>query len=138
MEVQGQLLAYPPMDPACRAASYHREPDAFPPPNLLRAAWRSWLDEPSTPSPGRDGGPLRSPLDAESLAGLAPVLLAVGERDPVRDDVATYASRLRNDGVHVGYRVLPGIEHGDVLRPASSVMIALAMALTNLYEKELQ
>jgi acetyl esterase/lipase len=34
-----QVLAYPPLDPLCRASSYHRDRDAFPKAAVLAAAW---------------------------------------------------------------------------------------------------
>jgi len=104
-----QVLAYPPLDPACAAPSY-RSGD-FPDPRILRAAW----DE----HRGR-GGTARAlgttlystPLEAPTLAGLAPALLAVGEYDPVVDDVRDYARRLREAGNYVELHELPLLRHG--------------------------
>lgn len=37
-----QVLAYPPLDPGCAAASYHRFPDLFPTASYLMAAWQDY------------------------------------------------------------------------------------------------
>ncbi|RCS82603.1 alpha/beta hydrolase [Brachybacterium alimentarium] len=122
--VPSQLLAYPPLDPACARPSYTADPTAFPSAAELRAAWQRWLG--SAPDPRFPP----TPLAASSLAGLAPVALVVGEHDPVRDDVTTYADRLRADGVPVGHTVVPGVGHAELLRSGSDVPAAVAAALS--------
>lgn len=134
--LHSQLLAYPPIDPECRAASYHGEHTAFPPPERLRAAWRSWNGSSQAAAQAADGTRLLvSPRDADSLVGVCHAVLVVGDRDPVRDDVADYADRLRNAGVRVDHRVLPGVEHGDVLRLSSTVVGELAAAIPDFPQK---
>lgn len=125
--VPAQVLAYPPLDPDCAGASYRESPGAFPDRAELRRAWHLWL---GTKAHHRWLRP--SPLDAPSLAGLAPVFLAVGDHDPVRDDVTAYAQRLRCDSVPVTLAVLPGTGHGDLLTPRGRILPALAAALTDL------
>jgi acetyl esterase len=104
----GQVLAYPPMDPQCRAASYG--PNVFPTREGLMASWRAYLGA------GLTAG-YSTPFQAEDLSGTAPAWLVVGENDPVRDDVAEYAMRLLADGVAVRLEVLPGVAHGAILAP---------------------
>lgn len=125
--VPGQLLAYPPLDPACSRASYHARPEAFPSRRDLRAAWRLWLgalDERTTT------GIHVSPLDATGLAGMAPVHLAVGSLDPVLDDAVEYARRLSSHRVQVTLDVLPGVGHADILQSPSPVLESLVAALS--------
>lgn len=122
--VPPQLLAYPPLDPACARPSYTADPTAFPSAAELRAAWQRWLG--SAPDPRFPP----TPLAASSLAGLAPVALVVGEHDPVRGDVTTYADRLRADGVPMGHTVVPGAGHAELLRSGSDVPAAVAAALS--------
>ncbi len=122
-----QVLAYPPLDPDCAGASYRDSPGAFPDRGELRRAWHLWL---GTRARHRSLRP--SPLDAPSLTGLAPAFLAVGDHDPVRDDVTAYAEWLRSDAVHVTLTVIPGTGHGDLLTPRGRVLPALAAALTDL------
>ncbi|PCC39003.1 hypothetical protein CIK66_11735 [Brachybacterium alimentarium] len=129
--VPAQVLAYPPLDPRCARPSYRTESGAFPNRAGLRAAWRLWLD--STPEPTI----LPTPLEAPSLAGLAPVSLVVGGDDPVRDDVIAYATRLHADGIPTTLEVLPGVGHADVLSPRSRVLSAVAAALSESFLSEL-
>ncbi len=123
--VPAQLLAYPPLDPSCVRPSYTAAPGAFPSAADLRAAWQSWLGS-GTPDPAFPP----TPLQASSLAGLAPVTLVVGGDDPVRDDVTAYAERLRADGVPVTRTMVAGAGHAELLRSDSGVLAALAAALT--------
>ena len=77
--LEAQILAYPPIDPDCRAGSYHSDPGSFPPPGLLRTAWRSWHGAPQAPAVATDGTRLLlTPREADSLAGVAPAVLVVG------------------------------------------------------------
>ncbi|MEU9236327.1 alpha/beta hydrolase [Streptomyces subrutilus] len=112
-----QVLAYPPLDPGCTAASYHRFPDMFPTASYLVSAWRSYQ------APGRpraaDGTRLYStPFEAADLRGLAPAVLATGDLDPVGDDVHRYARLLRAAGVEVALREFRQTGHGAFLQPA--------------------
>lgn len=122
--VPPQLLAYPPLDPACARPAYTTDPGAFPNAAELRAAWQFWLGR--TPDPSF----LPTPLVASHLAGLAPVALVVGEHDPVGDDVTAYADRLRADGVPVRHIVIAGAGHAELLRPDSRLSVAVAAALS--------
>ncbi|MBA8955202.1 alpha/beta hydrolase fold domain-containing protein [Actinomadura namibiensis] len=110
VRLAAQVLAYPPIDPACRAASYRREPAAFPTPAVLRAAWADHR------GPGGWPGRLYStPLEAADLRGAPPAAIAVGDADPVADDTRAHADRLRRDGVAVRLAELPGLGHGAFL-----------------------
>jgi acetyl esterase/lipase len=53
-----------------------------------------------------------SPLQAESLAGLAPALIAVAGFDPLRDEGENYASALRAAGTPVDLRCMRSLTHG--------------------------
>jgi acetyl esterase len=55
--------------------------------------------------------PRVSPLRAASLAGLPPACIHTAEFDPVRDEGAAYAERLRQAGVSVSYRCHSGMIH---------------------------
>ena len=113
-----QVLAHPPLDPACEAPSYTRRPDAFPSARDLRQAWRVYRG--GTGTAVRDGERLYStPLEAGRLDGLAPALVAVGELDPVADDVTAYARSLRAAGNEVRLGIFPRTPHAAFLTAAT-------------------
>jgi len=56
--------------------------------------------------------PEASPLRAPSLAGAAPALAMICEYDPLRDEGAAYAERLRQSGVAVELIEQQGMTHG--------------------------
>jgi acetyl esterase len=53
-----------------------------------------------------------SPMRAASLAGLPPALLIAAEFDPLVDDCAAFARRLREEGGEVEYLQVDGMVHG--------------------------
>ena len=109
-----QVLAYPPLDPDCAAASYTSARGAFPAAEDLRLAWETYRGGVETAV--RGGTPLYStPLTAERLGGLAPAVLAVGELDPVRDDVTADARLLREAGNAVRLKTFPDTPHAAFL-----------------------
>ncbi|MGW2588369.1 alpha/beta hydrolase [Streptomyces virginiae] len=111
-----QVLAYPPLDPGCAAASYHRFPDLFPTASYLRAAWQDYR-APGLPV-AADGTRLHStPFEAADLRGLAPAVMATGDLDPVGDDVHHYGRLLRAAGVEVAVREFRQTGHGAFLQP---------------------
>ncbi|MGW1990061.1 alpha/beta hydrolase fold domain-containing protein [Embleya sp. NPDC001921] len=111
-----QVLAYPPIDPGCRAGSYLGRPGAFPSRAALGSAWRAYRGEAPTHPAAAGSRPLYStPDEAENLAGVAPAILAVGSLDPVVDDVRDYARRLRAAGVPTDLHELAGTGHGAFL-----------------------
>lgn len=58
--------------------------------------------------------PRVSPLLAESLAGLAPALIAVAGFDPLRDEGESYAEALQAAGTAVDLRCMGSLTHGFV------------------------
>ncbi|MFE6906001.1 alpha/beta hydrolase [Streptomyces erythrochromogenes] len=116
LPLAAQLLAYPPLDPGCTAASYHRFPDMFPTAPYLMAAWRDYR-EPGRPA-AADGTRLHStPFEAADLRGVARAVLATGDLDPVSDDVHRYARLLHTAGVEVTLREFGQTGHGAFLQP---------------------
>ncbi|WP_433474228.1 alpha/beta hydrolase fold domain-containing protein [Spirillospora sp. CA-142024] len=103
-----QLLVYPVTDHDFTRPSYVREADAFP----IGAEAMRWFWDRYAPDPAVRDDPALSPLRAVSLAGLPPAHVVLAGHDPLRDEGAAYAERLRNAGVPVSLREYAGLGHG--------------------------
>ncbi|GIH72585.1 alpha/beta hydrolase [Sphaerimonospora thailandensis] len=128
MPLAAQVLAYPPFDPQCRAPSYRRDPTAFPSAQLLRSAWQSYRGD-SIPMERSGERLYATPLEAERLDDLPPAIIAVGELDPVIDDVTAYARALHEAGNDVTLQVFPDTFHAAFLSPYSDMRRWLGNAL---------
>ncbi len=115
LHLDGLLLAYPPLDPECEAASYRDPRQPFPPRTRLRKAWQDYA--------GTDEDiraiPYLSPIHTENLEGLCGTSMLVGPTDPVRDDVAHFAARLEAASVPVNVCTDPAVFHGQFLDSAA-------------------
>jgi acetyl esterase len=85
---------------------------------LLTAGQLEWALEQYAPGVDPDE-PLLSPLAAESLQGLPPTLVMTGEYDPLKDEGAAYAKRLRTAGVSVDLVEVPGLIHHAIMAPGA-------------------
>jgi acetyl esterase len=65
--------------------------------------------------PEEAADPLASPILAPDLAGLPPALVLTAEFDPLVDEAAHYAQRLRDAGVPVTYRCFDGTVHSFMI-----------------------
>ena len=107
-----QLLEVPALDLTLTSASMDAMADGF---GLRKAD----VEELSGfyVTPGQRTDPYASPLLADDLSGLAPVVVLVAELDPVRDDGERYVARLHDAGVPAAaFRVLSHI-HGTWIIP---------------------
>lgn len=109
-----QMLVYPALDDYFDTASYHQNAAG---PFLTRALAQAFWGH-YTAGQGAQGRPEIAPLRNEALQGLPPAILLVAEHDPLRDEGAAYAAKLRNAGVAVDFRHAEGMIHG-FLRAAS-------------------
>jgi acetyl esterase len=71
--------------------------------------WNHYLE-----SPAQAEDPCASPLRGD-LRGLPPALIQTAEFDPLRDEGAAYAEKLREAGVPVTYHEYPGLIHDSFL-----------------------
>ncbi|MFC5947229.1 alpha/beta hydrolase fold domain-containing protein [Pseudonocardia lutea] len=106
-ELVGQVLLYPPIDPAAQTESKERYREG---PILTGAAadqcWGRYV-----PAAGDRESALAVPSKAESLAGLAPALVLTVELDPSRDEAEAYGRALRDAGVPTQIVRIPGLIH---------------------------
>ena len=71
------------------------------------------------PDPSRAKDPLASPMHAADRPGLAPAVIVIAEYDPLHDDGAAYAAKLKAAGVPVVLKRYEGAIHGT-FGPAKS------------------
>ena len=103
-----QLLEYPATDYASNTPSCKENAEGyFLTTEMMRWFWNHYVN-----SPEDGNNPLASPLRATRLQGLAPAAIYTAEFDPLRDDGAMYAAKLREAGVPVEYKCYDGLIHG--------------------------
>jgi acetyl esterase len=92
-----QLLLYPVMDHACNTPSCRENARGyFLTTEMMKWFWNHYLRNDA------DGeNPLASPLRAKRLQGVAPAVISTAEFDPLRDEGAEYAKKLREAGVPI-------------------------------------
>lgn len=103
-----QALVYPVIDRRLKVESKTRCAEGY----LISAAALEWFWNHYLSKPSDIESPLASPLNAKSLAGLAPTLILTAEYDPSGDEAVEYFKALKaagNDAVHVP---LLGLIHG--------------------------
>jgi len=106
-ELKLQFLQSWPSDARCDTASQQELADGY----GLRYADNRWVIAQYVDDPSRRWDWRVSPLLAESLAGVAPALITVGEWDILRDEDVQYANRLRDAGVNVTLNVTANEGH---------------------------
>ena len=101
------LLIYPSTEIRSTRPSRDRYAEGF----FLDRGTLEWFFERYLP--GGDTEDWRvSPMRAASLAGLPPMLVIGAEFDPLVDDCAAFAARVREEGGVVEYRMFEGVVHG--------------------------
>lgn len=125
--LRAQILVYPAVEMIDKWDSEIRNADA---PVLtsrnMRAYSRIYLH-------GADGtSAAASPIRSQSHAGVATSLIQTAEFDPLLDNGARYAEKLRADGVDVTYTEYPGAIHGYLSLPG--VVPVASKALDEIVE----
>jgi acetyl esterase len=110
-ELAAQLLIYPVTDTDTTTPSY-REHDGEAPPLLLGTREMVWFFGHYLPNAADRENPEVAPLRASDLSGLPPAIVVIAEYDPLRDDGARYAERLREAGVEVTLQRYDDQPHG--------------------------
>jgi acetyl esterase/lipase len=103
-----QLLVYPAVDVASETQSMSLYGDAWP----LSRGLMTWFMGHYLGPGDNPADPRLSPIKAESLAGLAPAVIATAGFDPLVDQGEAYARRLQAAGVPLIYRCYDNLAHG--------------------------
>lgn len=131
-----QLLMYPVLDYSFDRPSHKENGEGyFLTTDMMRWFWRQYLNSDA------DGeSHLASPLRARFMSSVAPAAIFTAEFDPLRDEGAAYAAKLREAGVPVAYKCCEGLIHGfmgmtKVVEPAKKAMGEAAAALRAAFAK---
>lgn len=119
-----QYLIYPPIDLTCSLESHDRYAEGY---LLTRDVVAHYYGTYLT-SMAEAKNPLVSPLLAKSVAGLPPALVQTAEFDPVSDEGAAYAARLRHAGILATHTRYYGTFHGFVRMGAMIDKSAVALS----------
>jgi len=103
-----QILGYPVLSAKMDTPSYSSQAEG----PVLTAADMRWFWNLYAPDAQSRADPRASPLAADELTGLPPALIMAAACDPLRDEAAAYAERLKEAGVPVNYRCFAGMIHG--------------------------
>ena len=107
-KLAGQVLVYPATDFAMKHPS-HSEPETS---ILLTHSVIKWFCNHYLNGAADIDHWKASPARAQTLAGLPPAYVLTAGADPLRDEGAEYAARLKEAGVPMTYRHFPGQFHG--------------------------
>ena len=102
-----QLLVYPVTDTREDSASYREFADGY----LLTADLMRWFFHCYFNDAAEKSDLAAAPLRAADLSGLPPALVITASHDPLRDDGAGYADKLRAAGVACAYLNYEGFIH---------------------------
>jgi acetyl esterase len=128
-----QALIYPVVDLTRETASHARNARGY----MLTTAALRWFYDRYVPDKAMRADWRASPLLHPTLKGVAPALLIAAEHDPLVDEDAAYADRLRADGVVVEHVCFPGMLHpfftlGGVIDDAAKAEDLIAAAIDRL------
>jgi len=105
-----QLLTYPVCDDNFDRPSYVNNPKG----KIISRAQMQWFWDMYVPDKKDRGNPYATPMREKNLRGLPPALVLTAEYDPLRDEGAAYAARLKEAGVETEHVDYEGMVHGFI------------------------
>lgn len=112
-KIHAQILIYPTVDATFQFASIERNGKGY----LLTKERMAWFVDQYAVDETDKSDPLFSPIYQEDLVGLPPAFLFTAEFDPLHDEGAAYAQKLKDAGVHTKYKMYEGMVHGFINMP---------------------
>ncbi|WP_322922328.1 alpha/beta hydrolase [Paenibacillus campi] len=103
-----QLLFYPSTGKGEGTPSYTENGEGY----ILTAEMMSWFEQSYFTEAENTKQPYASPLLATDLSGMPPAIIITAQYDPLRDQGAQYAERLKESGNEVHYECYDGMIHG--------------------------
>jgi len=134
-----QLLIYPVVDFDFDRESYHSYSRGY----HLGRDLMMWFSEMYLSEPSQVTDPEVAPLLRDDLSALPPALIITAQCDPLRDEGALYAERLREAGVSVTYSEDEGMVHSfmglyDSIDAARLAVEEAGEALRTAFEEEVK
>ena len=134
--IRHQLLIYPALDASCTAKSFDTDHLGF-----LSSAQMHWYWDQYAPSGDRHDlaqNPKASPSVGPVSADTPPATIIVAGNDPLHDEGAAYADKLRSVGVTAALHSYPGAIHGfasmiGLVPLANQAVAKAASALRNSF-----
>lgn len=130
-----QLLVYPATDLVTEFASATTYGETYP----LSTDTMQWFMEQYLPSDFDRANVLLSPAQETRLEGLPPAIIATAGFDPLVDDGAAYAEKLKSAGVDVTFKCYDSLAHGftaftDIVPAARTACLEIATMVRDAYE----
>jgi len=108
--IKMQVLVYPVTDTYQETETYRSRAEGY----FLPHASMAWFIDAYLNDPTERDDPRASPIRSKSFEGLPPAVICTAGFDPLRDEGAAYAEKLKAAGVEVDYVNYPGQIHGFV------------------------
>lgn len=105
--IQSQILVYPVTNLEFNTDSYKEFAEGF---GLSRNLMK-WFGKHYLSDENQANEPDVSPLKYDSVKGLPPAIIIAAENDVLKDEGFAYAEKLKQDGVHIQYELIPGVIH---------------------------
>jgi len=100
-KIHSQVLIYPTVDATLQFASIERNGRGY----MLTKERIKWFVDQYAADENDKSNPLMSPIYQEDLVGLPPAFVFTAEYDPLHDEGAAYAQKLKDAGVQTKYKM---------------------------------